>query len=150
MPTATLIRFNTPFSQPPPSFYTGTGATDLVPGIYPIALNGRPYMLDMASGAFQRQFDTRIRDSVDQSADPGEAALSSQGLWRRSQTAWHYGAGQLTADASDSEQFFCVIAGYVKFLLRGGSTTTKQSQSFYLGAFNRPPFPLFSVPLRFT
>lgn len=102
---AVLAKFNTAFSQPPPSFFTGTGATDLVPGIYPIALNGRAYMLDMAAGTFQRQFDTRIRDSVDQSADPGEAALSSQGLWRRSQTAWHYGAGQLTADASDSEQF---------------------------------------------
>lgn len=105
MATATLIRFNSAFSQPPPSFFTGTGSTELVPGVFPIALNGRGYMIDMSAGTFQRQFDTRVRDSVDQSAEAGEAALSSQGLWRRSQTSWHYGAGQTDADAADSEQY---------------------------------------------
>ena len=105
MAAAVLIRFNSAFSQPPPSFFTGTGSTELVPGVYPIALNGRPYLIDMSAGTFQRQGDTRVRDSVDQSAEPGEAALSSQGLWPRSQASWHYGAGQTASDAKDAELY---------------------------------------------
>jgi hypothetical protein len=90
---------------PATAYYTGTGATQLVPDVYPVAINGRPYMLDTKSADFQRQFDARVRDSVDQSTEPGEAALNPQGLWRRSQSSWHYGAGQQYADASDSEAF---------------------------------------------
>lgn len=100
---ATLIDFSSAFNAP--SFFTGTGASQLVPDIFPIAINGRPYMLDMASNAFTRQFDARVRDSVDQSAEPGESALNPQGLWRRSQSSWHYGAGQEYADTSDAEPF---------------------------------------------
>ena len=100
---ATLIDFSSAFNAP--SFFTGTGASQLVPDIFPIAINGRPYMLDMASNAFSRQFDARVRDSVDQSAEPGESALNPQGLWRRSQSSWHYGTGQQYSDTSDAEPF---------------------------------------------
>ena len=82
---AALTRFKDAF-RPATGFYTGTGATQLVPDIFPIAINGRPYMLDMKSREFTRQFDARVRDSVDQSTEPGEAALNPQGLWRRSQS----------------------------------------------------------------
>ncbi len=77
---ATLLRFTDAYN-PATAFYTGTGATELVPDIFPIAINGRPYMLDMKSGQFTRQFDARVRDSVDQSTEPGESALNPQGLW---------------------------------------------------------------------
>ena len=90
---------------PAPSFYTGTGATQLVPDVFPIAINGRPYLLDMASNQMSRQFDARVRDSVDQSAEPGESALNPQGLWRRSQSSWHYGAGQEYSDTADAEPY---------------------------------------------
>jgi len=52
-------------------------------------------MIDTKSNGFGRQFDARVRDSVDQSAEPGESAINPQGLWRRSQSSWHYGAGQV-------------------------------------------------------
>ena len=101
---ATLTRFTDAF-RPASSFYTGTGATELVPDVFPIAINGRPYMLDMKTGQFTRQYDARVRDSVDQSTEPGESALNPQGLWRRSQSSWHYGAGQQYSDTADAESY---------------------------------------------
>ena len=100
---ATLIDFSSAFTAA--SFFTGTGASQLVPNVFPVAINGRPYMLDMASNQFTRQFDARVRDSVDQSAEPGESAINPQGLWRRSQSSWHYGAGQEYSDTADAEAY---------------------------------------------
>jgi hypothetical protein len=100
----TLVDFKSPF-RPAAGFFTGTGATNLVPNVYPVALNGRPYVIDLKANAFQRQYDARVRDSIDQSAEPGEAAINSQGLWRRSQSSWHYGAGQKFSDTADAEAF---------------------------------------------
>ena len=101
---ATLIDFSTAY-RGGPSFFTGTGSTQVVPYIYPIAINGRPYMIDTKSNDFGRQFDARVRDSVDQSAEPGESAINPQGLWRRSQSSWHYGAGQSYSDTADAEAY---------------------------------------------
>lgn len=101
---ASITKNSFPFVNTP-AFYSGTGSTQLVPGIFPIAINGRPYMIDMKSGDFARQFDTRVRDSVDQSTEPGEAAINSQGLWRRSQSSWHYGSGQKYSDTADAEPY---------------------------------------------
>jgi hypothetical protein len=101
---ATLARFKDAF-KPATPFYTGTGATQLVPDVFPVAINGRPYLLDMKANQFTRQFDSRVRDSVDQSAEPGESALNPQGLWRRSQSSWHYGAGQQYSDTADAEAY---------------------------------------------
>ena len=100
---ATLIDFSSAFTAA--GFFTGTGASQLVPDVFPVAINGRPYMLDLASNQFTRQFDARVRDSVDQSAEPGESAINPQGLWRRSQSSWHYGAGQVYSDTAESEAF---------------------------------------------
>jgi hypothetical protein len=81
-----------------PSFYTGTGVSNLVPDVFPIAINGRPYMVDLKSNEFAWGFEQRVRDSTDFSGVPGEAAINPGGLWRRSQASWHYGAGQTYAD----------------------------------------------------
>jgi hypothetical protein len=101
---ATLIDFTTAY-RGGPSYFTGTGSTQVVPYIYPVAINGRPYMIDTKSNSFGRQFDARVRDSVDQSAEPGESAINPQGLWRRSQSSWHYGAGQVYSDTADAEAY---------------------------------------------
>ena len=101
---ATLIDFTTAYAGGP-GFYSGTGSTQLVPYVFPVALNGRAYQLDIKSNAFSRQFDDRVRSSVDQSTEPGEAAINTQGLWRRSQSSWHFGAGQEYSDTADSELF---------------------------------------------
>ena len=99
-----LIDFTTAYLGGP-SFFTGTGSTQVVPFVFPVAINGRAYMIDTKSNDFGRQFDARVRDSVDQSAEPGEQAINPQGLWRRSQSSWHYGAGQLYSDTADAEPY---------------------------------------------
>ena len=86
-------------------FFTGGSITALVPFVFPVAINGRSYIVDSKSGEFTRQYDDRVRDSVDQSAEPGEASINSQGLWRRSQSSWHYGAGQKHSDTADAEPY---------------------------------------------
>lgn len=101
---AVLTDFTFPF-RGGTAFYTGTGATELVPYTFPVAINGRPYLIDTKSGDFGRQFDARVRDSVDQSTEPGESAINPQGLWRRSQSSWHYGAGQEYSDTADAENY---------------------------------------------
>jgi hypothetical protein len=62
-------------------------------------------MVDVKSGEFTRQFDQRVRDSQDTSTAPGESAINPQGLWRRGQNSWHYGAGQQYADTADAQDF---------------------------------------------
>lgn len=101
---AALIDFTTAY-RGGPAFFTGTGSTQVVPYVYPVAINGRPYMIDTKSNDFSQQFDARVRDSVDQSAEPGESAINPQGLWRRSQSSWHYGAGQTYSDTADAEAY---------------------------------------------
>lgn len=102
--TVTITKNSFPF-RGTPAFYSGTGSTQLVPYLFPVAINGRPYMIDTKSNDFGRQFDARVRDSVDQSAEPGESAINPQGLWRRSQSSWHYGAGQTYSDTADAEAY---------------------------------------------
>jgi hypothetical protein len=127
---ATLTRFTDAF-LPATSFYTGTGATQLVPDVFPIAINGRPYMLDMKSGQFTRQYDARVRDSVDQSTEPGESALNPQGLWRRSQSSWHYGAGQQYSDTADAESYRFFSSKGVDVWTKGRLSLLKDTTNVY-------------------
>jgi hypothetical protein len=87
-----------------PAFYTGTGSSNLVPSVFPVAIDGRPYMIDQKSGDFTRGFEARIRDTFDQATEPGESTINPQGLWRRTQNSWHVGAGQVYGDV-DSTPF---------------------------------------------
>jgi hypothetical protein len=88
-----------------PGFYTGTGTSALVPDVFPVAINGRPYMIDRKSQQFVREFEPRVRDSSDDSTSPGEAAISTEGLWRRGQKSWHFGAGQFYADDAEAADY---------------------------------------------
>ena len=99
-----LLDFSSPFTGGA-SYFTGVGASVLVPHVFPVAINGRPYLIDSKSGEFSRQFDDRVRNSTDQSTEPGESSINSQGLWRRSQSSWHYGAGQEYSDTTDAEPY---------------------------------------------
>jgi hypothetical protein len=89
--------------KPAPYLYGGRGGSDLVPYKFDVAIGGRPFILDLGSDQYQIGWEPRIRDSVDQGSIPGEATISPQGLWRRSQNSWHLGAGQRFADAEDSQ-----------------------------------------------
>lgn len=96
--------FTLPYVGTPP-YFSGTSTSSLVPNIFPIAIDGRPYMIDQKSGKFQRGYEQRVRDSQDISTAPGEAAINPGGLWRRGQDSWHLGAGQQYADAAESKDF---------------------------------------------
>lgn len=98
------LTFTIPFVGTP-AFYTGTSSSALVPDVFPVAINGRPYMVDMKSGQLARGFEQRVRDSVDQSTAPGEAAINPGGLWRRGEVSWHFGAGQKYADTAESQDY---------------------------------------------
>ena len=123
---AYLVDFTTAYS-PAPAFYSGTGATTLVPNVFPVAINGRPYLVDLKANSFQRQYDARVRDSVDQSAEPGESAINPQGLWRRSQSSWHYGAGQTYGDTADAEAFRFNTSKGVDVWSKGEATLLKDT-----------------------
>jgi hypothetical protein len=99
VPTFTLPYFGTP------PYYSGTAVSALVPAVFPVAIDGRPFMVDQKSGKFQRGYEQRVRDSTDDSTTPGEGAINPGGLWRRGQDSWHAGAGQEYADMNDSAPF---------------------------------------------
>lgn len=100
----TLYKFTDAFI-PAPQFFAGGTTTNLVPDVFPIAIDGRPFLIDQEAGTFTRGFEPRVRDSVDQSTSPGEAAINPQGLWRRGETSWHYGAGQKYADTAEAQDY---------------------------------------------
>lgn len=88
------------FSDP---FFTGTSATSSeVPGRFHVALNGRGFMLDLASNEYRHESIPLLRQQADQSETPGEASVNPDDLWRRSATSWALGAGQRILDADDS------------------------------------------------
>ena len=99
-----VATFTLPYFGTPP-FYSGTAVSSLVPNIFPVAIDGRPFMVDQKSGKFQRGYEQRVRDSADDSTTPGEGAINPGGLWRRGQDSWHSGAGQQYADMNDSTPF---------------------------------------------
>ena len=99
LPTFTLPYFGTP------PYYSGTSTSSLVPNVFPVAIDGRPYMIDQKSGNFKRGYEQRVRDSQDISTAPGEAAINPGGLWRRGQDSWHNGAGQVYSDVADSKDY---------------------------------------------
>lgn len=98
-PTFTLSFVNTP------PYFSGTGVSSLVPSVFPVAINGRPYMVDQRSGKFIRGYEQRVRDSQDTSTAPGESAINPGGLWRRGQDSWHLGAGQKYADTAEAQDY---------------------------------------------
>jgi len=99
-----VTTFTLPYVGTPP-YFSGTAASSLVPNTFPIAIDGRPYMIDQKSGKFQRGYEQRVRDSQDTSTAPGEGAINPGGLWRRGQDSWHYGAGQTYADTAEAQDY---------------------------------------------
>ena len=99
-----VTTFTLPYRGTPP-YFSGTATSNLVPNVFPVAIDGRPYMIDQKSGKFQRGYEQRVRDSSDDSTTPGEGAINPGGLWRRGQDSWHYGAGQQYADTVESKPY---------------------------------------------
>lgn len=74
--------------------------TDAVPFGIPVELAGHQYIVDLAG--YRRRTLPALREQFDTANEPGEQSLSSEGLWRRSQSDWRAGEGQLHYDDRDS------------------------------------------------
>lgn len=96
---------STSFSGP---YYTGGGLSAEVPGVFPIGIDGRSYLLDLNSNQFKRQSIPLLRAQADQGSRPTEASLNPDDLWRRVMETWHKGSGQryFDRDDSDSARFY--------------------------------------------
>lgn len=83
-------------------FFTGaaTVPSTIVPAQYPVAIAGHPYNIEPK--LYRRRHIPIERPPQDDTGEPGEASLSPEGLWRRSQSSWDLGAGQTWLDEDGS------------------------------------------------
>ena len=83
--------------------------TDLVPSIFPIAIDGKPYNLDlnnpMGGNFYRRDSVALLRTQADSARTAGESSVSPEIFWRRSFDSWHAGAGQTHADRETSNPY---------------------------------------------
>lgn len=86
-----------------------TSVTDLVPSIFPIAIDGNPYNLDlnnpMGGNLYRRDSVALLRTQADSARTAGESSVSPEIFWRRSFDSWHSGAGQTHADRETSNPY---------------------------------------------
>lgn len=103
------VTYDSAYDKP---FYAGfaTAPAALVPGQFPVAINGRPYILntdhtqiELYGKGFREDSLPLLRDQTDQLNLPGEQSLSPAQYWRRSQDDWRGGAGQSILDRSTSD-----------------------------------------------
>lgn len=83
-----------------PFFEGSVDISSLVPGQYPVALGGVPYLFEPK--LYRRSAIPIQRDPRDDTREPGEQSLSPEGLWRRSRSSWDLGAGQEWLDEEES------------------------------------------------
>lgn len=94
--------FGEPFGSP---FYSGGGASVLVPSQFDAAIAGQPFMLDPTvdnAGWWTGDIPVQ-RAQADTQGDPSEATLNSEALWRRSRRSYTNGRGQEFADRQESD-----------------------------------------------
>lgn len=91
------------FSDP---FYSGGVTFNIgeVPYRFPMALDSRPYILDLESGLFRRYSIPIRAEQQDTKDEPGEQSLSREDLWRRTADDWSLGAGQTWYDRPTSSR----------------------------------------------
>jgi len=97
------LPFNSPFS-----FSSQSGVGSEGRHWLPVSIGTHSYMIEVSD--YRRITVDAQRQQIDQQAEPSEGLLSSVGAWRRSQSSWRGGAGQLEYDVSqqenDREMFF--------------------------------------------
>lgn len=86
-------------------WYSGGGVASETPGLFPVAINGRGYMLDFSPNAgYQRTTIAQLRTGSDQGTEAGEQSLNNEGFWLRFCGDWSHGAGQKTFDKEGSDR----------------------------------------------
>lgn len=88
----------------------GGATSSQVPGLFPCAVGGRPYMPNLDPQfslgiRFSRDSLPLLRTQADNARTSGESSVSPENLWRRSIDSWHKGAGQTHYDREDSEPY---------------------------------------------
>jgi hypothetical protein len=93
---------STGFAWPGGVFYEGGGVVpqNVVPAQYPVAIAGHAYSIEPS--LYRLTHVPLRRPANDDQAEPGEQSLNPMGLWRRSQSSWDLGAGQLWLDEQES------------------------------------------------
>lgn len=85
----------------------GTSGTSLlVPGLYDVSINGRPYQLDWRYAGtenFARESIKLLKPQVDDSGEISQRSLNPEEFARQGQESWHKGAGQSFTDRDDSD-----------------------------------------------
>jgi hypothetical protein len=80
-------------------FYSGGTQSELVPSLYPVAINGHPYLIEWKE--YRRRTIDALRQAQDTEQLPSEGSLSVEGFWPRFQGDWSLGAGQIHFDDRD-------------------------------------------------
>lgn len=127
---AITLDFNDPF-------YSGGSvvSTTTAPSIFPVALAGHGYQVDLLSGEFHHLSIPLLRQQSDDSVSPAETSLNPDDLWRRAQDSWHHGAGQIFRDRPDADpERFRSSKGIdpwtkYQFSLHQGTTESRNSSS---------------------
>lgn len=85
-------------------WFGGLGTLEDVgaPGALPVAIGGRPFLIDPKK--YERGFVDAYRQAQDTSQIPGEQTLTTEGVWTRYGRDWRYGAGQARFDRPDSDR----------------------------------------------
>jgi hypothetical protein len=97
-------KYSWPFNEPFYGSVSGRISTE-VPQRYEVGINGRGYMLDLASQAFINATVPLSRAQLDVGQEPSESSLSRDAFWRRSWESWHHGTGQRFRDRSNSDRY---------------------------------------------
>ena len=104
------IRYDTPYVEPTPSFYSGASVSESVPYPFSVGIAGRAYQIQWDATAvgvcgarFKKTSLPLLRAQADNSNTPGEQSVSPEQFWRRSQESWHFGKGQTYLDRANSE-----------------------------------------------
>lgn len=119
--------------------FGGGGLSSDVPGLWPIALDGRNYMLDTnVLHTFTDYWDHEsiqlVRTQADTSGQPAETTLNPESLWRRAQDSWHHGAGQTYRDRDNNADIYRYNASkgvdpWTRYLLKMLPATTQSLSS---------------------
>lgn len=76
-------------------FFGGVSSSELAPYTFPVSLGQFPYQIDYTyADQFNFEPYELLRQQSDQRDITGEHSINPAGLWRRSGTSWHLGAGQ--------------------------------------------------------
>lgn len=77
-----------------------------VPARFDIAINDRAYMIDWAADRFAGPVSLKVtRNQADTAGKAGESSLAREGLYRRTITSWHHGAGQVLYDDETADPY---------------------------------------------